>query len=56
MSKKQALSDASYARHLIRLLLAETDPDEKNVLSNELVACVTSLAHEVGAPEYDWLD
>jgi hypothetical protein len=56
MSKARANSEATYARHLIRLLLAEQDPAEKTDIANTLVACVTQIAHEVGAPEYDWED
>jgi hypothetical protein len=56
MSQTRALDEAKYARHLIRLLLAEQDPAEKTDIANTLVACVTQIAHEVGAPEYDWED
>lgn len=53
MSKTTAKSEATYARELIRQLLAATDPNEKQEIANELVACVAQIACELDTPGFN---
>jgi hypothetical protein len=47
-----ARKEATYARELIRQLLAATDPAEKEAIANELQASVIQVASYMGAPSY----
>lgn len=43
MSRTEAKEQATYTRHLIRLLLAETNPVEREDIANELVASALQI-------------
>ena len=53
MSKRAALSDAKYARELLRQLLTEKDDSERAEIANELQAIIVKMAVELDTPGFN---